>query len=192
MIADPKTTEAEEDPVAIALNDGNVRERLFKAARAALSRRVHSISAIQIREEANEIVSKAINEILRRRHTYQPERDIVAWMGGFIVNAVRDFSRQHARVPTGPPPDAIQLADLARDLGRPIEEVAENKEFVEWLYTQLTRDERCLIEMKYVEDLTFAEIAERLEMNVTATRVRHYRIIARLRQLAGKSGEVQS
>lgn len=192
MTADSKTSEDGKDPITIALEDGDVRDRLFKAARASLSQCAHFLSATQIRAEAEEIVSRTIKEVLRRRHIYDADSDIVAWMVGFIFNVARDYARKRARTPTGPPPEALQLEDLAVDMGCPVSDELENREYVERLLAQLTANERCLIEMKYREDLTFAEIAAQMQMNENAIRVRHHRILMRLRQLAGKPGEVQS
>jgi RNA polymerase sigma factor (sigma-70 family) len=192
MTADSTINEDGKDPITIALEDGDVRQRLLKAARTALSRFVRSLSAIQIKAEAEEIVSRTINEVLRRRHTYDADCDIVAWIVGFIFNVARDYSRKYSRTPTGPPQDALQLEDLAVDVGRSVADVVENKEFVEQLLAKLSPKERCLIEMKYCEDLTFSEIAERMNMNESAARVWHHRIMRQLRQLAGNPGEVQS
>jgi RNA polymerase sigma factor (sigma-70 family) len=192
MTADSKTSEDGKDPITIALEDGDVRERLFKAARTSLSLYAHFLSTTQIKAEAEEIVSITIKEVLKQRHIYDADCDIVAWIVGFIFNVARDYSRKHARTPTGPPPDALQLEDLAVDMGCPVADEVENREFVELLLAQLTANERCLIEMNYREDLTFAEIAAQLQMNENAIRVRHHRIMMRLRKLAGKPGEVQS
>jgi RNA polymerase sigma-70 factor (ECF subfamily) len=192
MTADSKTCDDGNDPITIALKDGDVRERLFKAARTSLCRYSQLSSPTQINAEAEEIVSGTIKEVLRRRSSYDADSDLVAWMVGFTFNVARDYVRKNARTPTGPPPGALQLEDLAVDMGCPVGDELEKREYVDRLLTQLTANERRLIEMKYRDEMTFAEIAEQMQMNENAVRVRHHRIMLRLRQLAGDSGEVQS
>ncbi len=192
MTADAIANEDGKDPITLALEEGDVRVRLLQAARAALGRSIHSLSKIQIQAEAEEIVQSAIAEVLRRRQTYDGDGDIVTWMNGYIYNVARDHSRKLARRPTGLPTDALQLEDLSVDLERPATDALEDSELVERLLAQLKPDERCLIEMKYLEDYTFAEIAAQRNMNESAARVQHHRIMMRLRQLAKIPGEVQS
>jgi RNA polymerase sigma factor (sigma-70 family) len=192
MTADSITNEAEQDPVAVALADPHVECRMIAAARVFLGRRDIALTSIQKQEEATEIVSKVRVEAWKQRKSYDANRDVVAWLIGFIFNVVRDHVRKHARNPIGPPPDIPSFEECVIDSGQSASDIVENKETVERLLGQLSSQDRRIIEMRIFEDLTFAEIAERLEMNENAARIRCYRILKRLRELGDDSREVQS
>jgi len=192
MSADSKTQDAEKDPVTLALEDPVVMQRLHAAARASLDRIATMLSSIQRIEEANEIVSNAIKAVLKRRHDYNHNHEVVTWIVGFINNVAREHMRRYLRNPTGPPPDSPQLEDLACDLGRPVSDRVADKELADVLLNQLSPGDRQLLEMKYTLDLTFAEIAERMGMKESAARVKHHRLLGQLRLMCAASGEVQS
>lgn len=186
MTADTRVLAAESDPVSAALADPVVHERLLAAARAFLGPR---LSAVRRAAEAEEIVSKARVEAFKRRADFDPTRDAVRWLVGFVVNCTRDHVKKYTRTPTGPPPDTPELEDLAVDLGRPAEDTVANRELVNAILAQLSDDDRELLQLKYFDGLTFGEIAARRGTNEDAVRVRHFRIRQRLRE---QRGEVQS
>ncbi|MBA4190607.1 MAG: hypothetical protein C0467_21690 [Planctomycetaceae bacterium] len=192
MTAEVRVIAAESDPVSAALADPVVHGRLLAAARTCLGRRATTLSRTQRAAEAEEITSKTQMEALKRRASFDPSRDVVSWLVGFVVNVTRDHLRKHARTPTHPPPNVPGLEDLAVDLGRPVADSLADKEFMSKLLDQLPSDERELLLQKYRDDQTFAEIAEGRGSTETAVRVRCHRIIQRLRQQYGASGEVQS
>lgn len=192
MTADSQTSEAEKDPITTALEDGRVKERLLAAARSFLGQRAYNLSAAERQAQADEIVSNAIEKVWERRHDYQPNRDVVSWMVGFVCNITREHLKKNARSPTGPPPEAPGLEDLAVDVFRTESDKVDNKDQVDRLLKQLNADEKQLIEMKYYKDMTFEEIAEQMNSNENAVRVKHHRLISRLRQECCTSGEVQS
>ncbi len=191
MTADSRAMAAECDPVAAALSDPCVRNRLLTAARAYLGRSTN-LTVAQCSAEAEEVVSIATVEAWKKRETYDPSRDVAAWLVGFIGNIVRNYNRKHRRQPTGPPPDAPALEDLAVDLGRPVAEAVADREYLDHLLAQLSPDDREIFLLKRTEDPTFAERAARLGSNENALRIRYFRIRQRLRQLAEQDGEVQS
>lgn len=184
---------AASDPVAVALADPAVNGRLVRAARAFLGRQVYPFPAGQRAAEAEDIVSTVRVEALRRRKDFDPARgDVVAWLVGFVANVTSDHVRRHTGCPAGPPPTAPGLEDLAADLGRPVVDTVDDQDFVDRLLAQLSPDDRELIRLRYNEDLTFVEIADRRGTSANTLRQRHYRIIRSLQQLCGIGGEVQS
>jgi RNA polymerase sigma-70 factor (ECF subfamily) len=193
MTADSQTTsEAAKDPITTALEDGRVKERLLAAARSFLGQRAYSLSATQRQAKAEEIVSNTIEKVWERRRDYKPDRDVVSWMVGFVSNITCEHLKKNARSPTGPPLEAPGLEDLAVDLFRKESDKVDDKDQVDRLLKQLNADEKQLIEMKYFKDMTFEEIAEQMNSNENAVRVKHHRLISRLRRECCASGEVQS
>lgn len=183
-------TAAGSDPVSVALSDPGVTAQLLTAARAFLGR--GPSSAVRRTAEAEEIVSVAQIEALKRRADFDPTRDVVNWLVGFVRNVTRDHVRKRARTPTGPPPDAPKLEDLAVDLGCPVEDATADRELARRVLEPLSADDRELLELKYFDGLTFAEIAARRGMNENAVRLRHFRLRQRLREQYGHGGEVRS
>ncbi len=59
------------------------------------------------------------------------------------------------------------------------------------LLEQLPPTDRDIVRMKYWDELTCAEIGQRLDMQENAVRVRLYRAIQRLKQVCGVTGEGQ-
>lgn len=181
-----------EHPVRAAFNDTAVQTRLLNAARAFLAGRIFNLPLPQRGPEAEVIVQKAGLRAWEHRAEYDPNRDIVRWLVGFVANVTREHAKKYTRCCTGPPPDPPELEELSADLGRPIGDVVADKVFVEGLLEQLPPADREIIRLAYFEDLTFVEIGERVRLTENAARVRHHRILARLRELAGGTEEVQS
>ena len=183
---------AETDPVRTALNDTSVQARLLDAARAFLAGRIFNIPTPRRGPEAEEIVQKAGLRIWEHHAEYDPRRAVVPWLIAFVENITREHVKKYARVSVGLPGAFPELDDLAADLGRPISDAIADTAFVERLLERLPPTDREVIRLAYYEDLTFAEIGVRVGLTENAARVRHHRILARLRELAGGTGEVQS
>lgn len=192
MIVGVTSPVAETDPVRAALSDPSVRTRLLDAARSFLSGRIFHIPAPQRGPEAEEIVQKAGMRAWEHRAEYDARREVVPWLVGFVENVTREHVKKYSRRATGPPTAAPELESLAADLGRPIGDVVADRAFVEGLLGRLPPADREIIRLAYYDDLTFTEIGERVGLTENAARVRHHRILGRLRELAGDTGEVQS
>lgn len=175
------TTTTGPDPVRVALADTAVGERLVAAARTFLAAR----SGGALARDAAEIVQEASTRALARAATFDPSRDVVAWLVGFVINVAREHVRDRAARTAAP-----QLADLAADLGRPVADAAADRELVARLLAQLSAADRELVRLVYTDDLPFAEVGPLLGTTETAARVRHHRLLKQLRELAG-AGEVR-
>jgi RNA polymerase sigma-70 factor (ECF subfamily) len=183
MPPNTRTTTSRDDPVARALNDPATHTRLIAAARACLRR--HG-SAIQDTSDAETLVSVAALRALQNCDSYNPDKgDVVAWLIGFVFTIARERRRKPFVTSSMKAP---QLDDLVIDVAPAVDTVFANQEFVDRLMGQLSPDDRKLLHLKYFEDLTFAEIAERIGGNENALRVRHHRVIGRLRNHCGVAG----
>lgn len=196
MTVESSTAGAENDALAVALTDRTVGTRLSAAAKAFLGRRAAAVTAAQQIAEAEEIVAEARKRAWERRDRFDPSRDVVAWLVVFVSNVAREHVRRRCRDATsagcGPPGEPARLEDLAVDLGRPVPDGVADRQFREDVDARLAPPERELVRLKYDEDLTFAEIGERLDMTECAVRVWHHRVVGRLRQEYGICPEVRS
>lgn len=166
------TPVADADPVAVALADPAVGARLLAAARTFLGARA-------LAHDAAEVVNEAAVRALKRCRTYDPTRDVVCWLVGYVRNVVKERVKPRRRATAGP-----LLDTLAADI-RPSDEVLADRELADRLLAQLSAEERELVRLVYTERLTFAEIGARLGLNECAARLRHHRLLNRLRALAG-------
>jgi RNA polymerase sigma factor (sigma-70 family) len=183
--------EAESDPVTAALADTTVRERLFNQAMASLSRSCAHFTRTRRVAEAEEIVSRATVAALRNRDNYDSTRDVVNWLLGFVRNCTREHARVLARTHTGPPPDGPPLEELISAREQAIQDQLAIREQADKLLATLSPEDATIIKARCYDDKSFDEIAAELGTNANAIRVRHHRILAKLRSANATNEEGQ-
>ncbi len=191
MMRDVSIPLAADDPVAVALNDRAIQTRLWNAARAFLGKRGAELSPTQRTAEAEVIAQEAALRAWKGRDKFDASRDIVKWLVGFVINVAREFAKKRPRHTTGPPEDGPELEALAVDPSRPLDDAIADKMLVDHLLAQLPQLDRQIVRMKYCEEMTCAEIGQRIGMNENAVRIRVYRAILKLKQVCGLTGEGQ-
>jgi RNA polymerase sigma-70 factor (ECF subfamily) len=169
------------DPVRAALADREAWTRLVAAARAFLAGRPGVYA-----QDADDIAQQAVARAIQRSDTFDPARDVVCWLVGFVANVAREHVKRQGRdrLRYAPP----QLDDLAADLGRPVGGALADREFVDGLVARLPATDREIVRLVYAEGLTFAEVGARVGVTEPAARVRHFRVLKHLRELAGGGG----
>jgi len=175
------TPVTDRDPMRAALDDPAVVERLRNAARAFLGPRGYA-------QEAADVVQLAGVRAWQRRGDFQPDKDPVCWLVGFVINTAREHVKKAARAVARPLSAAPELADLAADLGRPVGDALADRDEVTRLLDRLAPADRELVRLVYFEGLTFAEVGARVGTTETAARVRQHRLLKQLRELAGGGG----
>jgi RNA polymerase sigma-70 factor (ECF subfamily) len=180
---------AENHPVAVALEDPAIQARLWNAARAFLGRCSSELSPTQRTAEAEAIAQEAASRAWKRRDQFDASKDVVKWLVGFVINVAREFAKKRSRDATGPPEDGPDLEALALNRSRPIDDAVADKLLIEQLVAQLPQLDRQMVLMKYCEEMTCAEIGQRIGMNENAVRVRVYRAILKLKNQCGLTGE---
>jgi RNA polymerase sigma factor (sigma-70 family) len=179
----------ESDPVAVALNDASVHARMNAAARAFLGRQATLMTATQRVAEAEVIVQEAASRAWARRSRFDRSKDVVFWLVGFVRNVVREFGKKRGLRVDCSANDCPQA--VALDTARTVDDIVCDKLLVGHLLAQLTPAERAVIQMKYEDDLTCAEIGERIGVAENAVRVRVFRVIGKLKLLCGVTAEGQ-
>jgi RNA polymerase sigma-70 factor (ECF subfamily) len=147
------------------------RERLLREARAILRNR----------EDAEEAVQEAMLRAWRNQESCRTPGTPLPWLVQITRNeALRVAARRQRRLAAELPeevPDRIPAPDSGVD--RMLESVA-----TEQALRVLRPDERTLIRLRYVEDLTQGEVAARLGVPEGTVKVRLHRARARLRGVA--------
>jgi RNA polymerase sigma-70 factor (ECF subfamily) len=190
MKVDAPSPTAADDPVEAALRDTEVLKRLNGAARATLGRRARAMSHAQRVAEAEAIAQEAVVRALARRDQFDPARDVVKWLVGFITNVAREQSRRRCRETAASDHD-VPVESRAVDPGRSASDVLADQQLASHLLEQLDALDRQMIEMKYWQGKTSAEIGEHFHLTANAVRVRLHRIAESLKSQRRAAGEDQ-
>lgn len=107
---------------------------------------------------------------------YRQDGHFAAWLFSIARKKVTDFYRRkpHASL------DEITLPPIHMDLATDVEK-SERREHLLRSIQALEEDEREIIYLRYVVELSFAEIAKMLNKNQDAVKKKLYRLIARLK-----------
>lgn len=129
-------------------------------------------------------VEKALDTAVRKIDKYDETRaGPGAWLRPFVTHAIADIRRSAPKtaalepelLPDWPPDDTPPSAE-AEGLG--------------WLIRELSESDQVILRLRDVENLEYAEIAERIGgVTEGACRVRHHRAVRRLAELARASGD---
>jgi RNA polymerase sigma factor (sigma-70 family) len=128
------------------------------------------------RQTADDIVQDALVKIITQR-TYRPGSPAKPWIYRIVTNAAHDRFRRRARTESG---DVAELED-----GNPRPEDAaitgERAERVRDAVQGLGFEYRCVLVLRYYQDLSLAEIAAALDIPVGTVKSRLHTAINHLR-----------
>jgi RNA polymerase sigma-70 factor (ECF subfamily) len=125
----------------------------------------------------------------RRRDQFDSSKEIASWLVGFLVNVVRESVKKQRNITSFD--SQLALAN-AVDTTRSVQDILSDNSLAIDMLGKLQTQDQALVKLKYWEDLTCAEIGQRLEMKENAVRTRLWRIDKKLKQLYGVTGEGQS
>lgn len=155
----------------------------------------YALSRLGDRERAADATSQTFSKAIAALPTFRPKRrgentTFRSWLMMIARNVVIDEVRKHR--PTTAL-DAPSAQPWMVDQSRSPEEsaiAAEERRRVERALAQLPVVQRQIVELR-AAGVKGAEIADLLNMSVSAVRTAHYRAYARLRELLGESGDHQ-
>jgi RNA polymerase sigma-70 factor (ECF subfamily) len=129
--------------------------------------------------DAEDLTAQIFMAALEGLPRYRQDSHFAGWLFSIARKKVADFHRraQHTQVPL----DESVLPPIHTDLAVDVEK-SQRKERLLKLIQALAEDERDLIHLRYVAELSFAEIAKTLQKNEEAVKKSLYRLIARLKQ----------
>jgi len=133
------------------------------------------------RASAEDIVQAAFQRMLKYRHTYRDQGSFTAWMYHLARRCAADHQRQSAALPT--PTDPAVLS------GRPDEAPgadesavsSDDRALLQTALGCLDPDDREVLLLSRIRELSFAEVADILECSAGAARVRAHRALRELR-----------
>jgi RNA polymerase sigma factor (sigma-70 family) len=168
---------AAERAVARGLADGD--PAALEAAFRSWGRLVHGYCRrVAGRGAADDLTQQVFVEAWRTRDRFDPERGAVpAWLVGIARNLAARHWRQQARTPT--PVAAVEDAEPTTDDVDP--DLLADRLVVTAALDVLSEPQRATLHLAFYEDLTQAEIAERLDLPLGTVKSHHRRGLARLR-----------
>jgi RNA polymerase sigma factor (sigma-70 family) len=133
------------------------------------------------RTAAEDISQTVFQRMLKYRHTYRDVGSFTAWMYHLARRCAQDHFRKSSAAPIGVDPSHLEAhADEARGA----DEAATDRDDQALLHkalSRLDRDDREVLLLSRLQELSFVEVAGILECSVGAARVRAHRALKTLR-----------
>ncbi len=134
------------------------------------------------RAAAEDISQIVFQRMLKYRHTYRDEGKFTSWMYHLARRCATDHYRKSSTAPI-----AVDPSDLAghADEARSADESAASRDdhaLLQQALSRLDRDDREVLLLSRLQELSFAEVAQILECSVGAARVRAHRALRTLRE----------
>lgn len=190
MTTDVSSPFAAGDPVAAALKDPQVLERLDNTARAVLGPRARGLSASQVTAEVEVIRQEALKRAWVHRERFDPAKgDPGQWLNGFVAKVACEVARSRRRGVAGATVGVANLDTATAAPDRPVDDTVADRLLVKDLLAQLPPIDRDILCMKHQQDMTYAEIGQRVGMNENAVRVRAFRAVRTLNAKYTYTGE---
>jgi RNA polymerase sigma-70 factor (ECF subfamily) len=166
----------------LAVRDGDLDclGELFERHNGALFGFLYKL--IGNRMAAEDVAQTVFQRILKYRRTYRDTGSFTAWMYHLARRCAADHFRKAQSVPLG-----IDPADLSAhaDSGPQASEHAaasDDQAMLQAALLQLDAEDRTVLLLSRIQELSFAEVAEVLECSVGAARVRAHRAMQALRE----------
>jgi RNA polymerase sigma-70 factor (ECF subfamily) len=165
------------------------RERLVKMVANRLDPRVSA------RIDASDVVQEALTDAARKFEDYLRDRPLpfYPWLHRLASERLSKEHRRHLRLEVRGADREVSGSPAGSDL-RPVDRVPgadlgpvqalireEERREVRQVLDGLTSRDREVLVMRYLEGLSFAEMAERLGLAEGTVKVRHFRALERLR-----------
>ncbi|MCP3141623.1 RNA polymerase sigma factor [Pyxidicoccus xibeiensis] len=129
---------------------------------------------------AEDLVQLTFLSLVRARGRFQPSSRFKPWLYAIATNAARDFQRRGRR-PEELTPEGELPASIPADLPAPRD--AGLEQAVQRALAALPEGQRIPILLHRFEGMSFAEIADAMDLTESAVKVRAHRGYARLREL---------
>lgn len=141
----------------------------------------HAVSIVHDAEEAHDIVQEVFIKAMRERRLYEADFKIQAWLyrvtRNLCFNTVRDRRRRGSILAAAPREESIGSNQVETVFG------AERQEEILAAIGMLTGDHREILMLRYYEDLSYQEIAVRLEIKMGTVMSRLSRARDRLNEV---------
>jgi len=137
--------------------------------------------------ELEDLAQEAFIKAYRKIDQWSPSGEFIHWLKRIAYNTGYDYFRKNKRNP-------IRLADTKKDeeneyqLERIVDnndniQESENTELVQKILSHLAADDRMLLTLQYLKELSIAEIADQMGWTESKTKVRSFRAKKKLKKV---------
>ena len=177
-IADPTS----DHELMLAVRDGDLDSlgELFERHHGALFGFLYKL--IGNRMGAEDVSQIVFQRMLKYRHTYRDTGSFTAWMYHLARRCAADHFRRAAAAPAAVDPADLNLHADSSPLADDTAASRDDQELLQAALQRLAPDEREVLLLSRLQELSFAEVAEVLECSIGAARVRAHRALASLRE----------
>jgi len=134
-------------------------------------------------EELADLAQEIFATVWRKLGDYRGEAPLEAWVYPFCVLSFMNHARKHIRRPLAV--EASELEESATELSAERGLESTDAAEIHLALDKLEKSERQIIELKHFDDLTFEEIAARLELSANTAKTRYYRGLTKLQSVLG-------
>lgn len=132
--------------------------------------------------DAEDAVQQAVLNGLKRLDALNDNRAIISWLAMIVRNAALDVVRKRKRTAGGPgSADAEEIQVPADAPDQTFQMDDDQREIVFAAVAELPASQAAVINLRHVEGLEIAELAERLDITANNARVRLFRAYEKLR-----------
>ena len=143
----------------------------------------HAMSILRDPEEAHDVVQEVFIKSMRESRLYDEDFKVQAWLyrvtRNLCFNLVRDRRRRGNILAAAPREESIASNQLELVFG------TQRKEEILEAIEQLSEDHRVILMLRYYEDLSYQEIADRLRIKMGTVMSRLSRARDRLNEVLG-------
>ncbi len=125
--------------------------------------------------EVDDIAQDAYIKAFKAIETYDSGRSFKSWLFSIAKNTFIDWTRRQKCL------RQFMEANYCKDYCDSFEEDSNNRTQVKEMLERLTPEEQVLVELRFFQDLPFAEIAELTSLSVGAVKMRMMRTLDKLK-----------
>jgi RNA polymerase sigma factor (sigma-70 family) len=165
----------------IAVRDGNLdcMGELFERHHGPLFGYLAKLTGN--RTAAEDILQNVFQRMLKYRHTYRDEGSFTAWMYHLARRCASDHFRKASAGPVATDPVNLEAHADESQSAADAAEASDDHALLHQALGRLDRDDREVLLLSRLQELSFAEVANILECSVGAARVRAHRALRTLR-----------
>ncbi len=128
------------------------------------------------RQDAEDITQDVMLRVFSKLKTFEGRSSIKTWLVRVTSNACKDWLKKKAT--------SKQYTEAMANEPQPENKIHYEEDKLIGLLSELSPADREVLTLRFVADLGLAEIADITQLSLSATKMRLYRAVERLRKLA--------
>jgi len=124
--------------------------------------------------------------VIEHKHHFDPQRKFSSWVFSIALNLARDHFRREKRIQTEPDSDKIEMLGTDQDLHESLA-ARERISKVQAALSGLSDLEREVFILRHFGEMSFAEIAQMLGINLNTALSRMHQASTRLKKMLGEN-----